>query len=48
MKMVSSMASQEEKNHHQHYYSTVGAVAIDKDGNVASAVSSGDLRCAKE
>jgi L-asparaginase / beta-aspartyl-peptidase len=36
--MLSSAASQ-EKNH----YSTVGAVAIDKDGNVASAVSSGGI-----
>jgi L-asparaginase / beta-aspartyl-peptidase len=41
MMMLSSMASQEEKNH-QHY-STVGAVAIDRDGNVASAVSSGGI-----
>ncbi|MFL6413421.1 MAG: isoaspartyl peptidase/L-asparaginase [Nitrososphaeraceae archaeon] len=41
MMMLSSMASQ-EKNH-QHYYSTVGAVAIDRDGNVASAVSSGGI-----
>jgi L-asparaginase / beta-aspartyl-peptidase len=39
--MLSSIASQEEKNH-QHY-STVGAVAIDRDGNVASAVSSGGM-----
>jgi L-asparaginase / beta-aspartyl-peptidase len=38
--MLSSAASQ-EKNH--HHYSTVGAVAIDKDGNVASAVSSGGI-----
>jgi L-asparaginase / beta-aspartyl-peptidase len=38
--MLSSMACQEEKNHQQHY-STVGSVAIDRDGNVASAVSSG-------
>jgi beta-aspartyl-peptidase (threonine type) len=43
MKMLSSMTSQEGKNHHQHYYSTVGAVAIDRDGNVASAVSSGGI-----
>jgi L-asparaginase / beta-aspartyl-peptidase len=42
MMMLSSMASQEEKNRHQHY-STVGAVAIDRDGNVASAVSSGGI-----
>jgi beta-aspartyl-peptidase (threonine type) len=42
MTILSSMASQEEKNH-QHNYSTVGAVAIDKDGNVASAVSSGGI-----
>ena len=34
--MLSSAASQEKSHHH---YSTVGAVAIDKDGNVASAVS---------
>jgi beta-aspartyl-peptidase (threonine type) len=38
--MLSSAASQ-EKNH-QHS-STVGAVAIDQDGNVASAVSSGGI-----
>jgi beta-aspartyl-peptidase (threonine type) len=38
--MLSSAVSQ-EKNH-QHS-STVGAVAIDKDGNVASAVSSGGI-----
>jgi beta-aspartyl-peptidase (threonine type) len=31
----------QEKNH--QLYSTVGAVAIDKDGNVASAVSSGGI-----
>src|SRR5919198_1871745 len=36
-------SSEEEKNHHQHHYSTVGAVAIDRDGNVASAVSSGGI-----
>jgi len=36
-----SSATSHEKNH-QHY-STVGAVAIDKDGNVASAVSSGGI-----
>lgn len=42
MMMLSSKASQEEKNRHQHY-STVGAVAIDRDGNVASAVSSGGI-----
>jgi len=41
MRFPSSVASQ-EKNHHQHY-STVGAVAIDKDRNVASAVSSGGI-----
>ena len=40
MMLPSSTASQ-EKNHQQ--YSTVGAVAIDKDGNVASAVSSGGI-----
>ena len=40
MRFPSSAASQ-EKNH-QHY-STVGAVAIDKDRNVASAVSSGGI-----
>jgi beta-aspartyl-peptidase (threonine type) len=40
--MLSSMASQDEKNQQQHY-STVGAVAIDIDGNVASAVSSGGI-----
>jgi beta-aspartyl-peptidase (threonine type) len=38
----SSMVSQEEKNQQQHY-STVGAVAIDRDRNVASAVSSGGI-----
>jgi L-asparaginase / beta-aspartyl-peptidase len=42
MMTLSSMASQEEKIRHQ-YYSTVGAVAIDKNGNVASAVSSGGI-----
>src|SRR5919197_3153612 len=42
MTILSSMASQEEKNH-QHNYSTVGAVAVDKDRNVASAVSSGGI-----
>jgi beta-aspartyl-peptidase (threonine type) len=36
----SSVASQEKNRQH---YSTVGAVAIDKDGNVASAVSSGGI-----
>ena len=42
--MLSSMASQEEKSQQQqHHYSTVGAVAIDIDGNVASAVSSGGI-----
>ncbi len=40
--MLSSMASQEEKKQQQHY-STVGAVAIDRDRNVASAVSSGGI-----
>lgn len=40
--MLSSMALQEEKNQQQHY-STVGAVAIDRDRNVASAVSSGGI-----
>ena len=40
--MLSSMACQERKNHQQHY-STVGSVAIDRDGNVASAVSSGGI-----
>jgi L-asparaginase / beta-aspartyl-peptidase len=38
--MLSSAASQEKSHHH---YSTVGAVAIDKDGNVASAVSTGGI-----
>jgi beta-aspartyl-peptidase (threonine type) len=38
--MLSSMGSQEKNPQH---YSTVGAVAIDKDGNVASAVSSGGI-----
>jgi beta-aspartyl-peptidase (threonine type) len=38
--MLSSEASQEKSHHH---YSTVGAVAIDKDGNVASAVSTGGI-----
>lgn len=38
--MLSSAVSQEKT--HQHS-STVGAVAIDKDGNVASAVSSGGI-----
>ena len=38
--MLSSVASQEKSHHH---YSTVGAVAIDKDGNVASAVSTGGI-----
>ena len=42
MMTLSSMASQEEKIRHQHY-STVGAVAIDRNGNVASAVSSGGI-----
>jgi beta-aspartyl-peptidase (threonine type) len=41
--MLSSTASQEEKNHQRHSYSTVGAVAIDREGNVASAVSSGGI-----
>ena len=41
--MFSSMACQEEKNQQQQHYSTVGAVAIDRDGNVASAVSSGGI-----
>jgi beta-aspartyl-peptidase (threonine type) len=39
--MLPSAAASQEKNH-QHY-STVGAVAIDKCGNVASAVSSGGI-----
>ena len=39
--LLSSIASQEEKK--QQHYSTVGAVAIDRDGNVASAVSSGGI-----
>ena len=38
--MLSSAPSQEKSHHH---YSTVGAVAIDKDGNVASAVSTGGI-----
>lgn len=38
--MLSSAVSQEKSHHH---YSTVGAVAIDKDGNVASAVSTGGI-----
>jgi len=38
--MLSSAASHEKSHHH---YSTVGAVAIDKDGNVASAVSTGGI-----
>jgi L-asparaginase / beta-aspartyl-peptidase len=37
------LSSEEEKNHHRHHYSTVGAVAIDRGGNVASAVSSGGI-----
>ncbi len=41
--MLSSTASQEEKNHQRDSYSTVGAVAIDREGNVASAVSSGGI-----
>jgi L-asparaginase / beta-aspartyl-peptidase len=41
MMMPSSVESQERN--HQHYYSTIGAVAIDRDGNVASAVSSGGI-----
>ena len=41
MMMLSSMPSQQEKKHQR--YSTVGAVAIDRDGNVASAVSSGGI-----
>lgn len=40
MRFPSSAAQQEENHHH---YSTVGAVAIDKDGNVASAVSTGGI-----
>jgi beta-aspartyl-peptidase (threonine type) len=45
IKMLSFKGSQEEvKNHrHEQHYSTVGAVAIDKQGNVASAVSSGGI-----
>ena len=39
--MLPHAGTLQEKNH-QHY-STVGAVAIDKDGNVASAVSSGGI-----
>jgi beta-aspartyl-peptidase (threonine type) len=40
----SYVLSQEEKNEQQqNNYSTVGAVAIDRDGNVASAVSSGGI-----
>jgi beta-aspartyl-peptidase (threonine type) len=39
--MLPHAAASQEKNH-QHF-STVGAVAIDKDGNVASAVSSGGI-----
>jgi beta-aspartyl-peptidase (threonine type) len=42
MRLPSSAAASQEKNHHQHY-STVGAVAIDKDRNVTSAVSSGGI-----
>jgi beta-aspartyl-peptidase (threonine type) len=40
--MLPHVGTLQEKNHH-HLYSTVGAVAIDKDGNVASAVSSGGI-----
>ena len=44
MMMLSSMTAQEKKNRDRHqHYSTVGAVAIDRDGNVASAVSSGGI-----
>ena len=39
--MLPSATTLQEKNY-QHY-STVGAVAIDKAGNVASAVSSGGI-----
>jgi L-asparaginase / beta-aspartyl-peptidase len=35
------LPDRQSKKNHQHHYSTVGAVAIDKDGNVASAVSTG-------